>query len=128
MRMSALAEPAMDVATGDRLARRNAMVLAVTQALAGGNNTVMVATAGLVGTALALDKSLATLPLSIFLLGLCTGTLPLGALARRLGRRTALQIGTLCGALAGLTCCVAVLQGSFLMFCIGAVFNGFYAS
>src|SRR5262245_1177801 len=98
MWMSAVAEPAMDVATGDRLARRNAMVLAVTQALAGGNNTVLVATAGIVGTALAPDKSLATLPISIFVLGLWTGTLPIGALARRFGRRTALQIGTASGA------------------------------
>jgi len=128
MWMSAVAEPAMDVATGDRLARRNAMVLAVTQALAGGNNTVLVATAGIVGTALAPDKSLATLPISIFVLGLWTGTLPIGALARRFGRRTALQIGTASGALAGLICCAAVLQGSFLLFCIGAVFNGFYAA
>src|SRR5436309_2659125 len=37
----------------DRLARRNAMVLAVTQALAGGNNTVLVATGGIVGSMLA---------------------------------------------------------------------------
>ena len=48
--MSALAEPVLDVAEGDRLARRNARILAVTQALAGGNNTVLVATAGIVGS------------------------------------------------------------------------------
>ncbi len=95
--MSALAEPIVDVAEGDRLARRNACVLAVTQALAGGNNTVLVATAGIVGTMLAPDKGLATLPISIFVLGMWLGTLPMGMLARRLGRRTALQIGTVSG-------------------------------
>jgi predicted MFS family arabinose efflux permease len=126
--MSALAEPVMDGAAGDRLARRNALVLAVAQALAGGNSTVLVATAGIVGTMLAPDKGLATLPISIFVLGMWAGTLPLGALARRLGRRSALQIGTGCGVLTGLICCVAVLQGSFLLFNVGAVFSGFYAS
>src|SRR5215831_15614994 len=128
MRMSALAETKANYIAGDRLARRNALVLSVTQALAGGNNTVLVATAGIVGTVLAPDKSLATLPLSIFVLGLWSGTLPLGALASRLGRRNALQIGSGCGVLAGLVCCAAVLQGSFLLFNVGAAFGGFYAS
>jgi len=126
--MSALAQPAVDAAAGDRLARRNALVLAIAQALAGGNSTVMVATAGIVGTMLAPEKSLATLAISIYVLGMWMGTLPLGALARRLGRRNALQIGTACGVLTGLICCLAVLQGSFLLFNAGAVFSGFYAS
>ena len=126
--MSALAQPVVDVAAGDHLARRNALVLAVTQALAGGNSTVLVATAGIVGTTLAPDKSLATLPISIFVLGMWMGTLPIGALARHLGRRNALQIGTVCGVLTGLICCLAVLEGSFLLFNVGAVFSGLYAS
>jgi MFS family permease len=126
--MSALAEPAVGTVTGDRLARRNAVVLSVAQALAGGNNTVLVSTAAIVGTMLAPDKRLATLPISIFVLGLWMSTLPMGWLARNLGRRTALQIGTVSGVLTGLICCVAVLQGSFLLFNIGAIFSGFYAA
>ena len=126
--MSALAQPVVDVAADDHLARRNARVLAIAQALAGGNSTVLVATAGIVGTMLAPDKSLATLAISIYVLGMWMGTLPLGALARRLGRRNALQIGTVCGVLTGLICCLAVLQGSFLLFNVGAVFSGLYAS
>lgn len=126
--MLAPAEPVLTVAEGDRLARRNARVLAVTQALAGGNNSVLVATAGIVGTMLAPDKGLATLPISIFVLGMWAGTLPMGVLARRLGRRNALQIGTASGVLTGLICCAAVLQGSFLLFNVGAVFSGFYAA
>lgn len=126
--MSAVAEPAEDVVTGDRLARRNAVVLAIAQALAGGNNTVIVATAGIVGTMLAPDKGLATLPISVFVFGMWISTLPMGWLARNLGRRTALQIGTASGVLTGIICCIAVLQGSFLLFNIGAIFSGFYAA
>ncbi len=113
--MSALAEPAVDAPPDDRLARRNALVLAVTQALAGGNN---------VGAGRDRrhrrrrcwrpTRALATLPLSVLVLGMWMGTLPVGVLARRYGRRTALQIGTVCGVLTGLICCAAVLQGSFL--------------
>ena len=62
--MSAVAEPIHLMTVDDALARRNAMVLAVAQALAGGNNTVIVSTASIVGAALAPDKGLATLPIT----------------------------------------------------------------
>src|SRR5204862_1267373 len=126
--MSAVAEPMVDAAAGDRLARRNALVLAVTQALAGGNNAVLVATGGIVGTMLAPDKSLATLPLSILVLGTWLGTLPLGVLARHLGRRSALQIGTAFGVITGLICFAAVLQESFFLFNFGAAFCCFFVT
>src|ERR1700742_4547699 len=103
----------------DSLARRNALVLAVAQALAGGNNTVVLATGGIVGAMLAPDRALATLPISIYVLGLWLGSLPFGKLARHFGRRAAFQTGTACGILTGLICFVAVMQGSFLIFNIG---------
>lgn len=112
----------------DTLARRNALVLAVTQALAGGNNTIMLATGAIVGAMLAPSKVLATVPVTVYVIGLWLGTLPVGALARRYGRRTAFQIGTLCGITTGLICCIAVLQGSFVLFNVGAIFSGFYAA
>ena len=68
--MSAIAEPVLHAFTDDNLARRNAMVLAVAQALAGGNNTVIVSTASIVGAVLAPDKGLATLPITAVVLGL----------------------------------------------------------
>jgi MFS family permease len=112
----------------DRLARRNALVLAVAQALAGGNNTVIIATGGIVGAMLAPDKSLATLPISIYVLGLWFGTLPFGKLARRFGRRTTYQIGTACGVLTGIISYFAVMQASFVMFCAGTFVSGLYAA
>jgi len=126
--MSALAEPVLDAAAGDRLARRNAIVLGAAQALAGGNNSVLVATCGIVGSMLAPDKGLALLPISVFVISMWLSTLPMGWLARNLGRRAAFQIGTVSGVLTGLVFCTAVLQGSFLIFCAGAVFGGFYGA
>ena len=118
--MSVIADIAPVVAD-DRLAKRNALVLAIAQALAGGNNTVIVATAGIVGTMLASDPGLATLPVSVMVCGIWLGTLPQGYLARNFGRRFALQVGSVVGTLAGLMCCVAVLQGSFLLFLVGTL-------
>lgn len=125
--MSAIAESSA-LAADDCLARRNAWVLAVAQALAGGNNTVIAATAGIIGAMLAPDKGLATLPVSVMVLGIWFGTLPLGYLAGRFGRRLALQTGSLVGALAGLVSCAAVLQASFPTFLVGTFGCGFYAA
>ena len=110
------------------MARKNALVLAVAQALAGGNNTVLMATGGIVGSVLAPDKGLATLPISIYVLGLWMGALPVGWLARRYGRRAAFQLGTLCGIGTGLICFTAVLHGSFVLFNVGAFVSGLYAA
>src|SRR5690348_486961 len=101
--MSALAEPiTTDHHFDDRLARRNALVLAVAQALAGGNNTVIVATSAIIGAVLAPDKGLATLPITAMVFGMWFGTLPIGYLARRYGRRFSLQTGSLFGIVSGL--------------------------
>jgi len=91
--MSVIADIAPAVAD-DRVAKRNALVLAVAQALAGGNNTVIAATAGIVGTMLASDPGLATLPVSVMVCGIWLGTIPQGYLARNYGRRFALQTGS----------------------------------
>ncbi len=112
----------------DALARRNAIVLSVAQAMAGGNNTVLIATGSITGAVLAPDKMLATVPITVYVLGMWLGTLPVGALARRYGRRAAFQTGTVCGVLTGLICCAGVLYGSFLLFNVGAFFSGLYAA
>ena len=125
--MSAVAETSAFV-IDDRLAKRNALVLAVAQALAGGNNAVIVSTSGIVGVVLAPDRTLATLSASMLVVGMWLGTLPMGLLAGTYGRRFALQIGTAAGILSGLISCVAVLQGSFALFCLGAFCGGFYAA
>lgn len=115
-------------AVNDALARRNVVVLAVAQALAGGNNTVIVSTTGIVGAVLAPDKGLATLPIAVMVLGMWAGTLPVGALARRFGRRFALQTGSLFGILSGLISYMAVLHGSFWLLVAGTFCGGLYAA
>jgi MFS family permease len=126
--MSAVAGSAYDITPDDRLARRNAVVLAVTQALAGANNTVLLATGAIVGSMLAPDKTLATVPITVYVVGMWLGTLPVGMLARRFGRRTAFQIGTVFGVLTGLLGYSAVMSASFPLFLAGALCSGLYAS
>ena len=112
----------------DALARRNAMVLAVAQALAGGNNTVIVSTASIAGAALAPDKGLATLPITAMVIGMWLGTLPVGMLARHYGRRFALQTGSFFGVLSGLVSYTAVMHGNFSLLLLGTFCGGLYAA
>ncbi len=126
--MSAVAEPFQHAIFDDRLARRNAMVLSVAQALAGGNNTVIVSTASIIGAVLAPDKGLATLPITAMVMGMWLGTLPIGYLARTFGRRFALQTGSAFGILSGLISCTAVMNGSFWLLLFGTFCGGLYAA
>ncbi len=102
--------------------------LAIAQALAGGNAAVVYATGAIVGNVLAPHNALATLPLSIFVVGMAACTLPVGAIARRHGRRAAFLIGTGAGVLAGLLAAFASVTGSFWLFCVATFLGGAYAA
>ncbi len=126
--MSAVAEPVQHVTIDDALARRNAMVLSAAQALGGANNTIIFSTASIVGAVIAPDKGLATLPITCMVIGMWLGTLPVGMLARHLGRRAALQIGTLFGMASGLISYTAVVNGNFWLLLFGTFCGGLYAA
>jgi MFS family permease len=109
-------------------ARRNVLLLAVAQALAGANAVVVYATGAVIGAMLAPNQALATLPISIFVAGMAACTLPAGAIARRHGRRVAFLLGTLCGMLVGLLSAAAIVTNSFWLFCCATFFGGAYAA
>src|SRR5882757_9116712 len=119
---------ASDETADDARARSNVVRLAAAQALSGANSAVIFATGSIVGATLAPDISLATVPLSMFVVGLATGTLPVGAISRAYGRRVAFIIGTGCGVLTGLLAAYAILRGSFVLFCCATFLGGLYGA
>ncbi|WP_318365248.1 MFS transporter [Enterobacter sp.] len=106
----------------------NIIRLSAAQALAGANSVVFYATGAIVGNAIAPSSSLATLPLTTFVLGMAACILPLGSLARKKGRKAAFMVGTGAGIITGLTAALAVVIGSFMLFCIAAFLGGAYAA
>lgn len=125
--------PMLDVTSAheiadDARARANVVRLAAAQALTGANSAVIFATGSIVGATLAPDMSLATVPLSMYVVGLAAGTLPTGAISRRFGRRWAFVIGTGCGVLTGVLGSFAILHASFALFCIATFLGGLYGS
>jgi len=115
-------------AVDDRRAKANVFRLAAAQALAGANASVVVATGAIIGSSLSSDPALATLPISVFVVGMALGTLPAGWLARRFGRRVAFITGGACGVAAGLFGALALLGQSFAGYCVATMFAGFYAA
>src|SRR3954453_1747847 len=121
--MSVIDEPA-----DDARARSNVARLAAAQALTGANSAVIFATGSIVGATLAPHISLATMPLSMYVLGLAAGTLPTGAISRAYGRRVAFIIGAFCGVLTGLLGAFAILNGYFVLFCCATFIGGLYGA
>src|SRR5450631_1893453 len=119
---------AIDDISNDARARSNVARLAAAQALTGANSAVIFATGSIVGATLAPDISLATVPLSMYVVGLAAGTLPSGAISRAYGRRVAFIIGTGCGVLTGLLGAYAILHASFPLFCCATFLGGLYGA
>lgn len=109
-------------------ANHNARVLTTAQALGGASPAIIVSIGGLVGQQLASNPALATLPISIFNLGLAIGTLPAAWLMRRFGRRMGYLFGALLGTVGGLVAAAGIYQQMFVLFCVGTMIAGFYAS
>jgi MFS family permease len=118
----------IDEISDDARARRNVARLAIAQALTGANSAVIFATGAIVGATIAPSIAFATVPLSMYVVGLAIGTLPTGAIARAFGRRAAFVIGTGCGAVTGLLGCYAILRGSFALFCAATFLGGLYGA
>lgn len=102
--------------------------LAVAQALSGANSTVVYATGAIIGNMLSPRPELATLPISLFVVGMALSTLPVGMLARRFGRSAAFLAGNVCGVLMGILAAIALVNDSFALYCFSMLFGGAYAA
>ncbi|MFV0280802.1 MAG: MFS transporter [Rhodoblastus sp.] len=112
----------------DLAAKRLTIRLALASALAGANASVIFATEAILGASMAPSPDLATTPITSYVVGLALGTLPIGWIARRLGRKPALLVGSVSGIVSGLLACIATLQWSFVLLCVSAAFGGMYAA
>nr|WP_126976671.1 MFS transporter [Frigidibacter oleivorans] len=111
-----------------RRARRNVAVLVAAQALLGAQMPVFFIIGGLAGQSLAPNPCLATLPLSMIILGSVLASTRLSAFMQRHGRRAGFTLATLSGATGAAIAAAALWQGSFWLFMLGALFTGVYQS
>lgn len=103
---------------------RNVAVLSTCQMLFGTGRSLIVATSPLIGYAIAAEKSLATLPHALVIVGTALLTLPAALLMRRIGRKNGFVIGGLIGAAGGVVCMYGVLAADFWVFALGTLLFG----
>jgi MFS family permease len=103
---------------------RNVYVLAIAQALSAAGMMTVFLLGGIIGSQLAPRPELATLPVSLAIVGLAASAVPAALLMERVGRRRAFVASALFAGLAALVVAVAVVQSSFALLCLATLALG----
>lgn len=106
--------------------RRNILLLALSQAMMLSAIVMSMALGAILGGVLAPDKSLATLPIAVMVIGTAIASLPAAIVMRRFDRRTGFLIGATLGMVGSLLCALALQQRSFALFVTGHLLLGNY--
>lgn len=99
-------------------------MLSVTQALCMAGSFLFFLLGGIIGSSLAPSPTLATLPVSVLILGLAASVVPAGALIRRFGRRAVFTGSALLAAIGCVAAGAAIYAGHFTGFCAAAFLLG----
>lgn len=103
---------------------RTVRLLAVAQALSAAGMMTMFLFGAIVGSELAPLPSLATLPLSLVIVGVALATVPAALAMQRFGRRRAFIASALLAATAAVAIAAAIVVASFALLCAAAVALG----
>jgi len=106
--------------------RRNVALLAACQAMLFANNTTLFTINALTGLALAPHPSLATLPMTCWVLGGALATMPASFHMKRVGRQRGLSLGTAWGVAGALGCAAAVWLQSYWLLCAATLLYGVF--
>ncbi len=100
---------------------RNVWLLFCCQALMNAVMAGQTVMAALVGHALAVDKTLNTLPMAIQMLAMMCASIPASIVFARLGRKPGFWLGCFGSLIGSLTYALGIWNGSFVLYCVGAV-------
>ncbi|KIC44462.1 multidrug MFS transporter [Ruegeria sp. ANG-S4] len=119
----------MSTTTADNSqAKRNVAVLVAAQAILGAQMPMIFIVGGLAGQSLATNACLATLPISLIVLGSMLAATPVSAIMQRWGRRAGFLVGATAGACGGIVGAYGLFLGSFPVFLLGSLLTGIYMS
>ena len=112
----------------DSRARRNVAVLVLAQAVLGSQMPMIFIIGGLAGQSLASNPCLATLPISLIVLGSMLTATPLSHVMQTWGRRAGFFVGALGGISGGVVGAIGLYYSSFPLFLLGSLLTGVYMS
>ena len=108
------------------LAKRNILLLAVSQALYSSCVITVFATAGLVGLMLAPSPGWATTPITTFVIGSTLVTIPASLLMQRFGRLPVFMFGALLSMVGSALAAYSIYIGNFQLFCLATGLQGVF--
>ena len=103
---------------------RNVYVLSLAQALSAAGMMTIFLLGGIIGSELAPLPQIATLPVSLTVVGLAATAIPAALIMERIGRRNAFIASALLAAIAALAVTWAVVQASFWLLCAATLVLG----
>lgn len=103
---------------------RNILILTSCQLISATGAIIMVTLGGIIGSKLASDPTLATLPVSIMVLCVAATTIPATMLMRKIGRKLGFALASMSAVCSSILAGLALYQHSFSIFiCAAAVFG-----
>lgn len=99
-------------------------LLIAAQAVMMTGTTMVITSSALVGSMLASDPALATVPFGVQFLGMAMTTYPASMVMQRLGRRVGFVLGASIGLGGAILCTLGVLEQSMTLFTVGSFFVG----
>lgn len=112
----------------DKLARRNAFILAICFALGGVTTFSVMSLIANVAFGIAEDKGNATLPITSFLVASMLTSVPASMLMQKIGRKSGFRIGILIGTFGCLLAAYSIYISSFWLLCASTFSIGIMAS
>lgn len=111
------------VATGDPT-RKNVAILALCQALSMTGSSLVMTVSAIVGTMIAADKTMATLPLAFQMTAMMLTTIPASMAMKRFGRRAGFLFGIMVGISGALLATLAIFERNFVLLCTASCIMG----
>ena len=105
-------------------AKKNILALTVAQSFAMCSPAIIVLLGGIVGSALAPDPALSTLPLTVMIIGAASFTVPASLIMKKIGRKQGFILAAFCAAFAGILAAYAINERVFSLFCIATFLSG----
>lgn len=116
------------VSTTPKAAWRNVLILVLAQATLGSQVTMIFTIGGLIGIEMAPTPCLATLPLTMIILGSTTTAPWLSVVMQKFGRRVGFWVGALGGLAGSIVAFQAIGSNNFWLFLFGSYLTGIYHS
>ncbi len=107
---------------------KNVVLLALCQALGMSCAALVLSVTALIGSSLAPDRYLITLPLALQFLAMMASAAPASLFMRRFGRRAGFTLGAGLGCVAGLLGAWAIFAGDFALYCVSTILFGAFSA